>query len=195
MSDMVTGVVEKIAGPNKGGYYAIKLADNDVWYGAGKYPPKVKERQTIEFEAIENGDFFNANTKTIKVVGAPSVVPTTATVVTSTKNAKDDYWRRREEADVEDRAYRRAQSLATQNEIRVQASRNAAIEFLGVLLAHNLIEIPPSANKKTSQARATKLTLDKFTQEFYDDTLAINKKVDGPPDSDAEDTDSGKDIF
>lgn len=68
MSDIVTGVVEKINYKKtaKGTFYSINV-DGD-WFGFGKEEPDFGEGSEIEFEVEVNGDFENVNLDTLEVL-------------------------------------------------------------------------------------------------------------------------------
>jgi len=64
----IHGKLAAISGPNKNGFYGIKLDDSDVWYGYGKFRPKAGKGDTVLFDAEQNdGGFWNIKTKTFQV--------------------------------------------------------------------------------------------------------------------------------
>jgi len=72
--------------------------------------------------------------------------------------SKDDYWKKREERDVE-----------VQKAIQFQASRNAAIAAVGVLLTNGAVSLP---TKKAEQMDAVLELIDKITARY--DTATSN---------------------
>ena len=64
--ETVRGIIEYINGPEKTGFYSVKMAGN--YYGAGKYAPKFNEGDEVEFGYTENGKYKNMDFKTVKVI-------------------------------------------------------------------------------------------------------------------------------
>lgn len=73
MSDFVGGIVKRITEKQGkfGPMFSIQLQHDDgseQWYGFGKFPPKFGEGSDIEFGVTWNGQYANADFKTVKVV-------------------------------------------------------------------------------------------------------------------------------
>ena len=164
MSDKVKGVVQKIT---KNKAYSVLLDDN-VFYGAGFDEPNFKEGYTIEFEISYNGKYKNINQETLKIVSStPAKTATTGKSKSGGTSNRDDYWTSKAEQDVK-----------TQREIRLQASRNAAIAFTELLLANSLVSL---GTKKAAQVGIVEDTVNHYTRKFYLETVDINSGEDAEP--------------
>ena len=159
MTKAVSITVEKIFERN--GMYNIKAQDGE-WYGYGKVRPTFSEGDEIEFEFKMNGKYMNVDTKTVQVTGqrertsAPRTRPTEVM-------SKDDYWSRKE-----------ANDQLTQREIRHQASRNAAIAWMDVLMKNNVIPFPAKGDKLD----IAEGYLTQFTDMFIAATIGARTKDD-----------------
>lgn len=174
MSNVVEGKVEVLM-QNKGKFWTIKM-DDGQWYGCGKERPKFDKGDTIRFETVTNGRYLNVNEETVEVVtDAPaprrSPAPTSAPKKFSTEMSKDDYWRRKEERDLsKDEVH-----AGVQKEIRLQASRNAAIELMSVAIQAGLLpDVVEEKKKKGTRFDILLTYVDKLTQKFYNETAAIS---------------------
>ena len=198
-NQVVSGVVKYVNGANAGGFYSIKVDTMEQPIGVGKYPPKCKVGDTVEFTYSNNARGYpNADFKSLKVVSSSQPQPAQARVspaatpsaVAGVPMSKDDYWRNKETRDLVNEIRRDRERTVTQNEIRHQAARNAAIEFMRLLLTTTdssgkpLLDIPQPTAKNRTKAHAAKLFLDKYTDEFYADTLAVNSKGQDAPSGD-----------
>lgn len=181
-----SGVVTYVNGPNNYGFFNIKLEGHDKPYSFGKEKPKCDKGDLVEFEyKVNEKGYPNAVVRTLKLVSgqaekevphtAPTTQPTKAAVSTGPMS-KDDYWRRKEERDLAKEAKFDSQREVTQNEIRHQAARNAAIEFLDMVFKNGLDDtVINGIRDSKSPLVSAKKFLDKITEEFYEDTVAINK--------------------
>jgi len=100
MTNQVSGVVEVITGPNKGGYYSIKVGG--VWHGIGKMPPAFQKGAQVSFNAYLKDGQYSTVKGPIAVVDAPP--PTKADTSPPAPRhpvdqAKDNYWRNKEKGD------------------------------------------------------------------------------------------------
>jgi hypothetical protein len=130
---MIKGTVSKVR--QNGRWYSM-LVDK-TWYGLGSNKPSFSEGQMVQFEASQNGDFMNADFKTIKVMGAgipTKSAPTASRTVHA--NEKDDYWRKKEERDLHNDKMR-----------EIGAGRNTAIAFVDLLMKNNAIKLPTNTAK------------------------------------------------
>lgn len=149
MAERTSGVVEKIFLNDKG-FYNCKIGSN--WYGFGKYAPKFKEGDTVQFEYSMNGKFANVDYKSVQVVseGAPSV----ATAASNKASfSKDDYWLDRAEKDI-----------VNQKKIQYQSARKDALVVAGILLEQNAVTLPAAKNAKYD---AILSLVDELTNTYY----------------------------
>lgn len=117
-------------------------------YGAGKFPPKVSVGDYISFEADTSGKFFKMDNKTVKQVAKPADAGAGETArVAPAKAYNDD---------------------ARQLSITRQASRNAAIEWIGELRAADAL-----AFKKTATAEAKQEAMDALLEKYTDEFVAF----------------------
>lgn len=157
---LVQGVVQKISSNGK----AASIKVNGVFYGCGfgSKPEKLpcKEGDTIEFQSSQNGQWNNADIRTIRVIAAGVAVNVPGAAAGAAVPARD----------------RAAEDAQRQRSITWQASRNAAIEV--ARLAKEL-DILPLGAKKADQLQALKAFIHDTTVEFYVDTDTVaNKGVD-----------------
>ena len=155
-----SGVVEKIAKGAK----AYSALVNGTWYGAGFSPPSnFKEGDNIDFEYTVNGKFKNMTVPSVKVADkATETESPKAPQKTFSKGggtSRDTYWEDKAEKDKN-----------TQREIRLQASRNAAIAFVDVLLKNDAL---PTGTVKKNKAGVIEEAVSHFTSQFYDETERV----------------------
>jgi hypothetical protein len=139
----VAGVVQSVT-KNDHGFYSVKM-DDGRYYGMGKKSPGITQGQRISFEFTTKDDkYHNLTFGTLKVLEGDTAsngaglasadntdrsfpVRSNGAVAGKSIMSKDDYWRAKEERDIQDAARRETVRISTQNEIRIQASRNAAV--------------------------------------------------------------------
>jgi len=156
-TDEVQIVVSRVLERN--GYWNV-LSDDDVWYGLGKKEPNFDKGATIQFEYSENGKYKNVEGRVNVISNAEA--PTRRKATASDIMTKDDYWRRKEENDI-----------FTQREIRWQASRNAALEFMKMAFS---VDALPLSKKGADKEELLNEYLNTYTQQFYTDTFAIRER-------------------
>jgi hypothetical protein len=180
-----SGLVEKVDGPNNYGFFNIVLRGHQKPFGMGKFAPKCKSGDTVEFDySVNEKGYPNGVSKTLRVVAvgngtqdaqasrhvAVDAVRSSSSSGTHVSLSRDDYWANKDRRDI---AYS-VRSILTQNEIRHQASRNSAIAFLDMAIKNGLLEIPEPTAKNKSKMDVLKTYLEKMTDQFYQDTLVIN---------------------
>lgn len=178
-NEIAAGTVKYVNGPNDYGFYSVKIDGHDKSFGMGKKAPSCKVGDVVELNyKLNTKGYPEADFKSLRVVSAQQAAFNAspkqlvdaavkyAANPASKEMSKDDYWRRREERDV-----------MTQNEIRLQASRNSAVAFMDFLVKNGLMEIPTPTAKNRTKADSAKLFLDKLTDQFYKDTVAVNEKA------------------
>lgn len=151
--------VEKILERN--GRYSFVDEDGE-WYGLNKSRPRFEEGDTVQFEFSRNGKYKNVE-GTVHVVSGGDAAPAAPKKARAADiMTKDDYWARKEANDV-----------YTQREIRWQASRNAALEFLKVALS---VDALPLTKKGVDKEELLTEYLNVYTQQFYTDTFAMRER-------------------
>lgn len=136
--------------------YSFQLQGDQQYYRLGeKKPPFVQDGASIQFDIDWKGN--NASAKNV----APwmeQVVPAalqTPIPYAPPAAAKDNYWNNKEKADV-----------ARQKKIEIQAARNAAIEFISILLAQEAVKLPAKqADKEAALADMLNHYIEKFLSE------------------------------
>lgn len=179
MANTVCITVQKIFERNK--RYSI-LGDDEEWYGMGFDRPSFNEGDEIQFNFTKNGKYKNVDASSIEVTNAGESKPAGNKKATSSDvMSKDDYWRRKEEGDVK-----------TQREIRYQASRNAAIEFVRLGLEQDIL---PLSRTKADKEEQLDMYVKTYTDMFYRETVAIRDKSDEALDAETIlDFDEGDDL-
>lgn len=209
MSESVTvrGTIQYIPNPRQftrqgkvTTYYSVKV--NDVYYSVGsKKPPEVGT--LVEFEAGQNEKGYwdvlkpglrvvTANPPTSNVGGA--AVRTAKTSVIS----KDDYWKRKEERDIQkEAAWEQKDKI-----IQLQSCRNSAIEFVKLLLTqvphedkNGNVKLEPSLKLPAAIAKREAILFEavkKYTEEFVNENnnnySEKNKTNEQLPDDDQDPT-------
>jgi hypothetical protein len=101
MSEMVTkGIVQKM-GKNKAGFWNVQL--DDEWYSIGKGQPKFDKGATIQFTYTKNGQWNNADPKTVEVVAEAQAAPASkASSGAGGENwdARAKYWEDKDKRDI-----------------------------------------------------------------------------------------------
>lgn len=183
MAEQVRGTIQYVPKPRdftKGNkvtkYYSIKV--NDVYYSVGSTQPP-EAGTLVEFEAEQKGEYWNVTKAGIRVVpaGNPTSNISGAAVSSASKSvmSKDDYWGNKEKRDMEWQHYQRT---VVQPKIELQAARNAAIEFVKLLI----VEVPyenskgeiqrlPSLKLGANIAKREEIlaaAVEKYTKEFVE---------------------------
>lgn len=178
----VKGYVQNVGSRvvSAGTVYSVSVAG--VQYGTWLKKPGCAEGDLVEFAAAQNGQYWNVKGDITVLekagrqsdrgpVAAPEI-PSAASAVRGNVNpredAKDLYWRQREERDVQ-----------TQKQITYQGSRNAALTFVDLLLKNSAITFEKGKNKSD----AIEGLVLHYTQLFYDDTFALGREENSDTES------------
>lgn len=143
-NQVVKGVVEKI-NKNASGFYGVLIADN--WYGAGKYEPKYKEGDEVQFEFSKNGKYNNLVFGTEEVVAEGAGPAATASDSGSGGGTKATNW------DLKDKR------------IAYQGSRNSALKLVELALTNDAITLP---TKKSDRFEAIEELVLNITNQYYE---------------------------
>ena len=143
-NETVKGVVEKI-NKNAGGFYGVLIAD--TWYGAGKYEPKFKEGDEIQFEFTKNKNYNNLVFGTEKVIEEGTGPAATASASGASGGTKATNW------DLKDKR------------IAYQGSRNSALKLVELALTNDAITLP---TKKSDRFEAIEELVYNLTNSYYE---------------------------
>lgn len=149
--ESIKGTAVKVS--ERGGIYSVQMDDGN-WYGFYKNNPGNIQGKVITFSWEQKGSFRNGNAKTIKIDEAASV--STSSNRSSAASAYD----------------------GRQVAIQYQASRNAAIAFVGMALQAGAVVLP---TKKQDQLDAIAALVEHYTNIYHISTDAVisNGGVDG----------------
>lgn len=155
MSDSVkiSGVVERKGerATSAGTTYSITV--DNVNYGFYKTVPKCSEGDYVEFYAKQNGNYWNADAKTLKLIDRPASPP-------KPQPAAKGAW-------VPDKD--------RQDSIIYQSARKDALEFVQVLLTAGILDLGKSKTA-AGKIEVAEIYLDKYTQRFFEDTKNLGHK-------------------
>ena len=119
------GTVEKIVQkPTRNGGTAYSFVIDGTWYGHGFDAPKFGEGDTISFDYQQNGNFKNVNAKSVQKVQAPAAQEPAQGAAPARNYGSN------------------------QVAIQYQASRNAAIEAVGLALQADALPLPAKKGDK-----------------------------------------------
>lgn len=141
---MVTGVVSKITGANRAGRQVYSIQVNGQYYGGfWNTAPNCNEGDTVEFDATQNGQYWNANPNSLRKVagGAPAPDTSVAAAAPRANNGGD----------------------ARQNSIVYQSSRKDAIQIVDVLLRSESLTLP---TKKADRMSVVLDLVDELTEDL-----------------------------
>jgi hypothetical protein len=184
-TSVVEGTVEFVK-QNAAGYYAAKMSDGQ-WYGCNKDKPEFDKGDNIRFEIVTNGRYLNMVMETVEMLGKSAAPARKAPPARSgggaqkfTKDvSKDEYWKAKEARDIARDERLAKRDTIVQNEIRLQASRNAAIELMGIALSSGIVVLKDE-KKKGQNFDILTTYVDKLTSKYYDATKAINAEIEAP---------------
>lgn len=154
----VNGIVEE-KGNNitKAGVTWYLKIDN-IRYGFYKTEPKCKQGDFVEFDASQNGNYWNAEAKTLRVMPGAQQPKVSAGIPATGKST----W-------VPDKD--------RQDSIIYQSARKDALEWVQILSAHGLIDVGKSKNN-ADKIKAMEVYLDNYTKRFFDDTHSLGHTPD-----------------
>lgn len=149
MSDVIKGVVEKKLESMTSAGVTYALVIDNVRYGFYKTNPKCNEGDTVTFAAKTNGNFWNADPKTFRVVAAEAAPTDGATTRTATPKWVPD--KDRQEA------------------ISYQSARKDALEIVGMMLGASVLDMGKSKTV-ADKMEVIEAYVDKYTSRFFQDT-------------------------
>jgi hypothetical protein len=178
---MINGVVKRVSEKEYNGkmLYSLQVNGDNTYYGCGYKSPAAQVGQSVSFDVSMNGKYANLVHESLQVLNdgkveqAPSVAPYARKPFFNkgTKDAaKDTYWTDKEQRDI-----------INSKRIEVQACRNTAIQFLGLLYTHGALSIPSAQAKKEAAVAAA---LEHYTQMFLAENEArVNPQAESPTDA------------
>lgn len=147
------------------------LTVDNIKYGFFTSKPACEQGDTVSFSASKNGNFWNANAKSLKLVeraSATTIQGSTGTPSVSNQsqtNTTKPAW-------IPDKD--------RQDSIIYQSSRKDAIAFLQLLQANGLIDVGKSKSIAGKMA-ALEIFLDGYTHRFFEDTKNLGHKAEDVP--------------
>lgn len=183
MANVVQGVVERITQRGR----ATNICVAGTWYGCGFNGVPCQEGDEVTFSVTQNGNFLNADVNSMEVLSSGNQAPPrqqqqrggyqqrrSAPRASSggapAGNPKDDYWKQREERDVE-----------TQRRIQYQASRNSAIAAVAAALEKDILPLPATKAKAFDAYLAM---IDELTERYNNATSGEAQNGPVPADDD-----------
>lgn len=176
-----TGVVDKKYTKNLKGktFYSFNL--DDTWYRTGMREGKFEEgdKITFDYEVDEYGN--QVDLKTVKVLesGVAQSKPAKAVAkgASSKGVSKDDYWQRKEQADVD-----------RQKIISFQAAFNSATNIVGLALQHEAISLGSAKAKRLGVLKDAVMEIanDLYAVYLSRPSVEVKQVVVVEPDNDEE---------
>lgn len=144
---LINGVVSKINSANRAGRTVYSVQVNGQYYGGfWNDAPKCQEGDNVQFDATQNGQYWNANPNTMQVVSAPAA-PAASAPATGGRSFNDN----------------------RQDSIVFQSSRKDAIQLVGIMLANDALTLPA---KKADKYSVLVDIVRELTDEFAYDALS-----------------------
>lgn len=157
--------------------YSFTLKGTQGFFRTGEKPVPAKEGNFVQFEADDKN---NVSMDTFCVVEKrePDIIPNGVTEAPGIKGlaskayqlsspfTKDEYWRNKEERDIE-----------TQKTIQYQAARNSAIAAMDVAVSQGIVELPKTKGKSYDAFLAY---IDHLTDRFFADAKVQKHEVPSP---------------
>jgi len=168
----VTGIIEKVwenaVKTRTGHATAYSIVVEGTKYSCGfKLPPGVVEGANVSFGTVVNGNYTNADTKTMEVLAPP-------TAHTATPAPKGG-----------------TSAEARQEVIVYQSSRNAAIAVVDIMERAGAIKLPAKqADKYDAMVALVGLLTDEFhcdAMDVYTGNMVVNRELLGDPTTERDD--------
>lgn len=154
--------------------YSFRISTEEKWFRTGDTRPSISKNDYISFFYAEKNGAFNVDVGSIEHLSREepsqdSRSETGARVVPSgTGVSKDDYWRRREERDIE-----KEKDYAKNNlRIQYQSARNAAISVVDLLVRDKILKLSDAA--KADNVAVVLGKIDDLTNDFFEKCSTIN---------------------
>jgi hypothetical protein len=159
MEQVINGIVEQVGSRPAGRGTAYSLKVNGTWYSVGFKNPNVQTGQEVSFPVTQNGQYWNLTkgaTVSITGGGAAAQAPVQqAQQAASQGVSKDEYWKRKEEKDVE-----------KDKRIQYLASRKDAIEVAKLLNDAGALKLPA---KQADKCDALLAFIGELTEQYAEE--------------------------
>lgn len=156
--------------------YSFRVGTEDKFFRTGSTNSQLNKNDYIEFSYIEKNGSYNVDVGSIKHIAreesSSGSSGAQATGSVQRDLTKDDYWRRREDADVAKYKESQANSLR----IQYQSARNAAISVVDVLIRDKILKLSDAA--KADNVSVVLGKIDDLTNEFFEKCGAIGRDSD-----------------
>ncbi len=173
MSNTARGVVGKInSRPTSTGgtAYSFVLKNESTWYSVGFQAPQFKEGDSIQFEVVQRGNFFDAKNVAMWESGtAAAPAPSVRAFAGKPSFGKKPFTAGKSQEEKDYWANKDSKAEETQRRIEVQAARNAAIETVGILLSNGLISVPEKIKKTDGKSYLSAL-INELIDEYIANT-------------------------
>lgn len=158
---MAKGVVGKIYSKEFGNsvLWSFTLQGDRTFYRLGNKKPAFSEGDSIQFEVeTRNG---NASAKHVGPWNGEGVQRDVPAASVSAPRTADDFWRRKEQRDVD-----------TQKRIELQSCRNSAIELVKLLQSLEAVKMP---TKQADKVSVVEELVKHYTKYFIDENSGKDK--------------------
>lgn len=169
---IVQGVVQEVRTKQTSFGPMYDIVVDGVSYGAGKFAPKAKAGDVVEFDSQQKGNYNNITPKTLRVTGTGSA-PAPRPAVASAPARGNDFGK-------------------NQEVISRQAARNSAIAFLNLAHAAGSLPLGAASAKVGDKFDALDAMCDKLTEKFFNHSQGVaapssDKPVPAAPPADGDD--------
>jgi hypothetical protein len=184
----IKGFVQAVNARNTSAGTTYDVVVAGAKYGTWTNKPTCAEGDQVEFAATQNGQYWNVKGAIVileKASARPAAAPQSAPEIPAYSApaqrgvvqgdlGKDQYWKNKEDRDIA----REKRQEVVQTHITYQASRNAAIAFVDLLLKNGAV---PMAKDSKNKADAVEALVLEYTQAFYDDTFNLGRDREPAP--------------
>lgn len=182
------GLVEKVvetpskfndkAGRPKPSFWRIRVDNTSYGMGAATTAP-CKEGDYVQFEAVQDGQYWNVAPGTLKPAKAPERAPASETTSatadpTPTKpTTGGNTWRTDPERET------RAERVARQETISYQSARKDALEHVSLLLAAGAMDFGRAGGAQ--KIEIVDILVDEYTKRYYAETQQLAPREHASP--------------
>ena len=193
--NIVSGILEKISTRNpRPGMTMYNVLVDGSEYGCGPFPVRnVSEGERVQFEVEMRGSFKNVKQGTLKKYepvdkepeptlpkAAPTAPSPAVKQFTQSANARDDYWAKKEQRDIEREKRYDVRGEDKQKRITFESSRKAAMEYVALLASTDSLWLKKMDKAKDKMEYIEGLVND-LTRKFYQQSEARDKFLGNQP--------------
>ena len=135
--------------------WSFTLRGDRAFYRLGSKKPHFSEGDSIQFDVEMKGANAYARNATPWTGGEVSQAQPAAAVAAASPRTADDFWRRKEQRDVE-----------TQKRIELQSCRNSALELVKLLVSTEALKLPA---KQADKVPVVEELVKHYTKYFIDE--------------------------